>query len=352
MHNINKRIFIYAGSAIIFLLFWSLASLRWKTGTDWENYYDAFFYFSEVYQNLFEPGFVLLISCVRSLTTKYTVFLTVLSFLCLVPKFTFFIRYHKECIFTILLLFFCYYFGDIFAVRQNLAISITLFSTIFIIERKPLLFVLTVIIASTFHFTTILYLCAYFIYWLNLKDRTIFTLIAFSILFGILGIGGKLLNLSLQVIGITGHAGERINLYLNGNDAAINTYNDPLVIYLLGLIKRCLFIPLFIYIKNRTKDDKIRGYMNLYIMGNIIYFLFAKDLAVFARASVPFLFFEVFLLAYTLLYFKASKALFTVVFVLIMLVSLSRFNALVNSYYNLYVPYNSIFDDRIDRVLE
>jgi len=162
-----------------------------------------------------------------------------------------------------------------------------------------------------------------------------------------------LLNLILQIIGVTGRAGEKINGYLNSGDN-LDTNNGPLLLYFLGITKRCIFIPIFIFVKNKLKNTnlKINGYFNLYMVGNIIYFLFAKDLAVFARASVPFLFFEIFLIAYTIVYFKPSKTTFIMTFMIVMIVALSRFNALINSYYKLYVPYNSIFDEHIDRVLE
>ncbi|WP_416276579.1 EpsG family protein [Pedobacter sp. MR2016-24] len=340
---------------ICFFILWSLSTVKWKTGTDWDSYYDVFYYFSDIYRGYFEPGFLIIVSTIRSFTSNYTIYLGIFSFLCLALKFSFFVRYHKETIFTIILLFYCYYFGDIFAVRQNLAISITLVSTGFIIKKRPILFAISVGLASSIHFTSILYILAYFIYWSHLKDRTIYILTGISILFGLLGGGEKLLSLILQVIGINGYAGEKINQYLNASGTdTINTNNNPLLIYILGLIKRCLFIPIFFWIKNRCyqNSSNIKGYLNLYMFGNIIYFLFAKDLSIFARASVPFLFFEIFLICFTLSYFKFAPKNFILIFLIIMVVSASRFNALINSYYNLYVPYNSIFDNRINRVLE
>lgn len=353
--QVMKRVFIYSGTIITFLVFWLLASLRWKTGTDWDSYYDVFYYFSDIYRSYFEPGFIILVSTIRSFTSNYTIYLTIFSFLCLFLKFHFFLKYHKETIFTVLLLFLCYYFADIFAVRQNLAISITIFSTSFIIQRRPWLFSILICVAATIHFTSILYIFAYIIYWTNVKDRTFYILILISVIFGLVGGGAKFLDLGLKIIGVDGYAGEKINQYLNESGAdAINTNNNPLVIYLLGLIKRGILIPIFFWVKNKVSDSRpeMRGYLNLYMVGNIIYFLFAKDLAIFARASVPFLFFEIFLIPFTLIYFRPLRVKFIVVFMIVLILSASRFNALINSYYDLYVPYNSIFDDRIDRILE
>lgn len=346
--KVSRVLLICAGTVFSFLIFWGLASLRWRTGTDWDNYYDAFHYFSEVYAKLYEPGFAFLLSFIRSQTSSFTIYLTIFSFLCLSLKFKFFLKYHKETIFTVLLLFLCYYFADIFAVRQNLAISLTLFSTIFIIERKPVLFAVFVAIATSIHFTAVLYFIAYYVYWAQIKDKYFYILLVISILFGGFSGGEKLLDLGFKLIGVGGHVGEKLDKYLNG-DADAATSNS-LAVYLLGLTKRCIFIPIFVFIRNKLKntEPKIQGYFNLYIVGNIIYFLFAKDLAVFARASVPFLFFEIFLVAYTISYFKRSKTALVIVYSLVMIVAFGRFNALINSYRELYLPYYSIFDEHIE----
>lgn len=343
------------GVLVTFLVLWGFASLRWKTGTDWDSYYDTFFYFSDEYRNYFEPGFIVIVSTIRSLTSNYSIFLLVFSFLCLSLKYVFFYKFNREIIFTLIFLFYCYYFGDIFAVRQNLAISITLLSTWFIIKRQPYLFVIIVLLASSIHFTSILYLIAYYLYWTKISNKTFLVLILVSIVFGFVGGGGLILEFLLKVFGVGGYVGEKITQYVTGEGVAINTNNDPILIYTLGLIKRCLLIPIFMYVKVKSKDDYpyLKGFFNLYMVGNLIYFLFAKDMAIFARMSVPFLFFEIFLLAYFIKFSTSiSKKGMLFAFLIVLILAVSRFNALVNSYYDLYVPYNSIFDRRIDRSLE
>lgn len=288
---------------------------------------------------------------IKEFTSSYTVFLIIFSFLCLSIKFSFFFKYHKETFFTLILLFYCYYFADIFAVRQNLAISLTLLSTVFIIKKKPVFFLLSVGLASTIHFSSLLYFFAYFVYWRKIKDNLYYYLIGFSIIFGISGVGLTIMNLFFKSLGIDGLIADKIAKYLNEDGETLKSGVNPVVLYLLGTIKRLIFIPVFIYIKNRTLDRfaNIQGYFNLYMTGSIIYFLFAKDLAVFVRASVPFLFFEIILLGYVLLYFKKSKNKMITIFVVMLFFSGSRLNTLVTSYRFLYVPYNSVFDKRIER---
>ena len=349
--EIYRKLLLIFGCVFVFLVFWAFASFRWETGTDWEPYYDTFNYFSEAHIINFEPGYIALIFFIKKYTSNYSVFLTVFSFLCLTLKFSFFFKYHKDFFFTLVLLFFCYYFADIFAVRQNLAISLTLFSTIFIIRKQPIFFFITVLLATSIHYSSMLYFFAYYIYWCKISDKKFYYIAAFCVAFGLIGIGGIILDIILKVLGVDGFIGAKINNYLNEDSGVANTTSSPVVMYLLGVIKRFIFIPLFTYVKNRSqqKFTNFQGYFNLYMIGNIIYFLFAKDLSVFSRASVPFLFFEIFLISYVLFYFKSAKKMMIPVFVIMMIFSWIRFNALVNSYYELYVPYNSIFDDRIER---
>lgn len=350
---LHRKLLLYISGTLIFLVLWALASFKWKTGTDWNSYYDTFFYFSEAHTINFEPGYIKFMGSIKEYTSSYTIYLTIFSFLCISFKFSYFFKFHKESFFTLILLFYCYYFADIFAVRQNLAISLTLFSTIFIIKRKPVFFLLLVSLATTIHSSSILYFLAYFIYWTKIKDRTFYYFVVISIFFGLGGGGLLIMNLLFKSLGIEGVMGDKIANYLNEDSEIVNTTIDPVFLYLLGSIKRLVFIPIFIFLKNKTngKFINIQGYFNLYMTGNIIYFLFAKDLAVFVRASVPFLFFEIILLSYLLLHFKQAKKKLVIVFFLIVLFSWSRFNALVNSYYDLYVPYNSIFDKKIERQL-
>lgn len=346
-----RKILLCIGGTTVFVILWAFASLKWKTGTDWEPYYDTFYYFSKEYELNFEPGYIKLVAFVRGFTSNYSIFLTIFSFLCISIKFSFFLKYNKETFFTLILLFFCYYFADIFAVRQSLAISLTLFSTIFIINKKPVFFILFVALATSIHTSSILYFFAYYIYWRKISDKSFYYIIFFSILFGLLGFGGIILELLLKALGLEGFLGDKINNYLTGDNEGINTNVNPLVLFMMGVTKRLLLIPVFLYIKNKSKSKfaYFQGYFNLYMAGNIIYFLFAKDLAVFVRASVPYLFFEIFLISYVLLYFKTDKKKIMLVFIVMMLFSWARFSALVNSYYDLYVPYNSILDEKIER---
>lgn len=342
----QRKKFLITGAFVFFLIFWAFSSLRWECGTDWESYYDTFVYFSDAHTVNFEPGYIALVGKIKQYTSDYTVFLTIFAFLCISLKFSYFYKFHNDFFFTLILLYFCYYFADIFAVRQNLAISLTLFSTIFIIRRQPVYFVLFVALASSIHYSSILYFFAYYIYWSKINDRTFYYLVAFCVALGLIGIGTLILDLVLRALGIDGFIGAKINNYLNQDSEVLNTTNNPILMYLLGVIKRLLFIPFFIFVKNRSKGNFLyfKGYFNLYMIGNLTYFVFAKDLAVFARASVPFLFFEIFLIGYSLSFFKTRKIMLLSIFTVIIFFSWTRFNALVNSYYDLYVPYKSIFN--------
>lgn len=162
------------GDKIKHLVFWFLVSLlifissiRWNVGTDWYSYTD---YFSKIENyvenpetNGMERGFTYLNYLVKELTDNYSVLLTLMAILTIGIKARF-IYQHENIMLLSLFLYFCYYVADIFAVRQYLAISITLLSIPYIVQRRFILFLLVVVAAALIHVTAVFFIFAYWIY--------------------------------------------------------------------------------------------------------------------------------------------------------------------------------------------
>ena len=97
------------------------------------------------------------------------------------------IKKHSPDIFIALLVFVSFRFSDFYmnAMRQGVAIAIILFSFKYIVEKKPVNFVVTVLIASLFHKSAMIFLPAYLLQFIRLdKIRWIipFLLISFFVL--------------------------------------------------------------------------------------------------------------------------------------------------------------------------
>ena len=144
-------------SAIIFF------GLRYYTGADWHDY---IIYFNNVTwdDTRYQFGYKILNIICKSIINNYffVQFIASSIFICAISKF--FISYSRwsfVCIFLSLVL----YFSTLFMaqVRQSLAIAIILFGSKFLFEKKNILFVISVLIASLFHITALFSLTLFFL---------------------------------------------------------------------------------------------------------------------------------------------------------------------------------------------
>ncbi|MDR1129679.1 MAG: EpsG family protein, partial [Prevotellaceae bacterium] len=134
-NNLSQKLEFY----LVCCLFIILGGIRWKVGTDWYSY--IFFFeinssFADFMSSMtFEPGYALLNYISKAICNDYSVFLFILAFFTVLLKARPLYFFSTFPIFS-LLIYFSFYLGDIAAVRQSLAISILVFSTFYIVEKK------------------------------------------------------------------------------------------------------------------------------------------------------------------------------------------------------------------------
>ncbi|MEH6305200.1 EpsG family protein [Olivibacter sp. CPCC 100613] len=328
---------------VLVLIF--ISSIRWNVGTDWYAYTD---YFSKVENyvekpetNMMERGFTYLNYVVKLFTDNYSVLLTLMAVLTIGLK-AGFIYKHKNILLLSLFLYFCYYMADIFAVRQYLAISITLWSISYITKRRFIPFIAIIVFASLIHITAIFFIFAYWIYPMRFSPKLIYCSLLFALVLGFVDIGGLLVRLAMHIAGVDSRVGEKLLFY---NEETLDMTGNPYVAFAIGVAKRAIFIPVFIVFQPYVAQidrPKYTGYLNLLVFGNLIYFLFMVSLPVMARLSTGFLLFEIFVLAYLVFYLK-DKSLRLVAFLVLLLFGAFRLYNLISVYYNLYVPFETIF---------
>ena len=322
---------------IFFLLFFFLlGSLRWNTGTDWDPYY-LYYITNDTKDNFiydgkdFEKGYILLNYGIKEISNSYSVFLSICTFLNLVCFYYFTRSIFKTRYIFILLLYFAIFQGGIFTTRQLLATSICLLSTIFIIKRRVIPFFTCIIAASLLHITSIVYIAAYFIYNYKLSIKKFILFLGITIL----------CSFSLKYI-----LGDFISLI---NDPRLSgkliTYTDNneafgIVNLLKGIAKRIIILPLFFYIKEKhNKSNLYSGLFNIYLVGTLLYFLFSfADLAIFIRISTYFQLMEIPLLYLSYMSYKRKWLM-----IFIILFGLMKIVSFYSGYYDLYVPFNTIF---------
>lgn len=335
----------------------TLGTIRWKTGTDWVPYatyfvdYDTWQQFNT---GAFESGWALLNFLVKQVTDNYTGFLLVLTALSVFIK-AYTIKQNSHYLLITLLAYLCFFLGDIFAVRQTLAVSFCVLGINFIIKRQPFLFLLCVFLAANIHNTAAIFIFAYWLFYARVSNTVIIGLMIVAIAVGVSGILSSLLapfNFLFEAIG--GDTGNRMStklgIYAKGTDLS-NSLSKGTVL-LIGILRRSFFIPVYLLMRRQCEaaDKRYTGFLNLFIFGNLVYFVFASSLLVFVRATIYFIVSEIFLLSILVMAIRSPK-IKIVVFSLVVLYCGLKMYYNLNAYWELLVPFHTIFDTNIDRTL-
>lgn len=170
----------------LILVFACFRGMRWETGTDWNQYLYVFttsswaniFSFGRELGDFMEPGYVLLNVLVKLFGGGYTTFLLVTNLFILSSYAYISLKGGKYPIFSFVSILLSVGF---FPVRQNLAVAVLLFSYEFIRERRFCIFLLLVLLASSIHYYSFLFVIMYF-----LRDKRISLFVSLGLLLGAL----------------------------------------------------------------------------------------------------------------------------------------------------------------------
>jgi EpsG family len=336
---------------LIFLLFVAISGFRWETGTDWIPYY-LFFTENSILEDftnnfLMETGFGIYNYWVKRFSESYTVLLLISASITIGLK-TFFLWRYLHFFLIGLLLYFAFFIADIFSVRQTLASSITLLGTVFIIQRKPGLFILCVLIATAIHVTSIVFLGAYYVAHRHISTKCIIVLLAGAIALGVtssLSVVFKIISsqLSDTLIGV------KLEYYLTETDIN-NTGLSTTFILFTGYTRRLIMIPIYLIFRDKVSQSnpKFNIYFNLFLVGNLLFFISGSAGMVFARFTIFFLFYEILLIVMILENLITQQRRIWTYMLTILYGGMKLYLAL-SAYWDLYIPYYSIFDSYIPR---
>jgi hypothetical protein len=222
--------------------------------------------------------------------------------------------------------------------RQLIALAICIYSMRYIVEKTPVKFFISILLAVNFHITAILFVVYYFIN-SEIKPRTIIIILGSTLIIGRFNL--PILSFSYMANLFGGNTETKALMYLNG----IKTYqalNNPSI---FGLVKRILFLAVFYY--NRKRISEKLAYYNLmlngYIIGLAFYFMFASSLLiVVSRGSVFFNIMEPLLIASQLCIFKKKGNVVILLLIALVFSILFLFQS-IRSYPDLFLPYKGIF---------
>lgn len=289
-----------------------LGSIRFATGTDWGPYYNYFMnnntYDEFLHAANFEYGYALLNYLVKQFSDSYHVFLLVMTSIICILKYKAALRLSPFPLMT-LGCWFAYSFGNIFSIRQDIAIAITLFSICAIQEEKCKKFILLVILATFFHQSSICFLPAYWIY------HSSFSIKKWSLLF----IGALLIGyFDLIVKGITAMAGLDFSLtskflgYANNPGANYGSNIDAGIRGALSLLKKGWIVFVYIlaraYIRSSNQNkEKYDGLLNLSCFSFLIAALFMNIPEISMRLTAYYALIDIYTIPFILLAARNMK---------------------------------------------
>jgi hypothetical protein len=334
--NITKPFFLLF-SVFLFVL----SFIRWETGTDW-NTYENFFNSVDSWfvESEFEWGFARLNEFVRIVFNNYTVLLFILGTL----VFTFQTKAISDfsCYpITSLWLLWCISFGNIFFVRQTVAIVLLFYSIRFIQQNKLYHFVFFLFLAMLFHRTSLIFIFAWWVYRMRISITKMIFIIFLSVIFSFL------VGIMIEKLGafLGGMFQQKVDVYFADSDATYGMEVSKEMLVIRAILNKGFIFLISLYMLKRIelKNKEYRSFLNLYWFGMVLYFSTVSFSIVLARLAVVYdltlIILVVFILKYANnVYEKLFLFLcFTIYFIL-------KLYSTINLYYDVFVPYKSIFD--------
>lgn len=278
----NSRVSASLYGIVVAFIMVAMAALRTNVGPDWQAYYEFYIYGAEDT----EAGYHFLNDLFFEFGIHYNVFLLFINTLSLILIYLGLQKHAKFLIFPILL-FYCelFLYFNFSGIRQALAISLTIYSTRFIITRSFWKFLTIVVLATYFHNTAIVFIIAYFIPFRKLTKKEYFILLLGFLLFSTLIF--SIVNL------LSGSLAAKAIHYLEFRE------RDPNIkgLFVIGAIKRTMIIVLVLFFGKKMLEAKNSiFFFNIYLIGFGMYlatYLISADIGV--RLSSYFLIFDLFL---------------------------------------------------------
>ncbi|CDT01423.1 conserved membrane hypothetical protein [Sphingobacterium sp. PM2-P1-29] len=328
-----------------FLILFVLASIRWERGTDWLSYITLFENVDNVFYLLaFEPGFYYLNYIVASFSDNYTIVLLLQAIIIYVLHF-YVIKKYSISPFVTLMIWFGFYIGSIFFVRFHVALAITLFSFIFIVDRKFWKFFICVLVAFCFHRSAILFIPAYFLFDKTFTRRQLLLGMVVSFFLS------ALFEIGLNFLGQInlGIISEKASTYAEvGSEYAEEPTRSAFQIMLIGSSYRVLLLLLIVgfYYDLYKENVTFRGLLNIYFVGMCLFIIVTPVSVSVARMSQYYEYFQFLMIPYFILRFE-YRSNRNLVLLCIMLFYLMRLKSNVSFYEDLYVPYKTIFNKEL-----
>lgn len=330
----------YYGLIVLIAL---VEGIRWYSGVDFFMYYNSYqklLNITEEFHNKRYDFLYFYFSKFFKITGfHYTFFLLVISLVCWLLQGRFIEKYTRFPILALTINFVCL-IGFLGNNRQLIALSLVFFATHFLINGKKLIFSLFVLLASGFHFTSIVLLIFLFLNQeISFKKWFLFAFLVVLTCF--LPFEDIVLKCLQQQDGFFYFLKERFTAYKK-----LNKDNIDFVFFGLGFLRKCL--PILILLLFRLRLKELKGYtffLNVSILSLLIYvwsnFSFTYLLG---RFTIYFSIYECIIYSWVpLLLVDQKQKIKLITFILFSFFYVVLFFKGISSYYELFIPYRTIF---------
>lgn len=277
----KKKIFLI----IVYIILFLIVGLRnFETGNDTINYLKFFDNTTQSKWNMlttghFEPGYVIFNIILSYFTTNSRLFLIITSFIFSTVIITFISKESKHPYISIIIyigLLLFYY--SMTMIRQFMAIMIIIYAYKYVKTRNLIKYILSILLACTFHMTAIIAIFIYPMYILKISKKIICIMISFSILLSF-AIPLCIENI-LSIAGRTGFYSDRLW-----------SYNVSNILY--TLIYLILFIIFFKTLKKYNNKEQINDFYLLMILSSSCINLLGISMNVLSRLAMYYSIFTI-----------------------------------------------------------
>lgn len=309
----NKLAFIFGAFSL--MVFHD--GFRWETGCDWDAYHYFYeFFFQEIQKEnsltKFEPGYILFVGAIRSLTDEFSVYL-IIHAIVFYTMILYGLQKNTTHPFTALMFIYMVIVPYMGTNRQLLALGIFLIALYHLNEGRKWVYIGLIVLAAFFHKSVFICLCALFL------DRKINmwlvgTVMAIAMIINLSGILNMLSPLVMLFI-----KDDQMSMKMEVYNELLDYKVSP-IITLISMCRKLLWIGI-LTVYARLVDNKDKCYytfFNLYIVGTVIYVLLNGSVwqMFMTRLNLYFGIFEAFIIVYVLSLFKPNYGKLLLVFLL------------------------------------
>lgn len=228
------------------ILFQNSRLVSWDRVSELQNY---------LITDKYEIGWCCYTKFFSSISNDFSLIISATAFIYLFCFWLLIKRYSKYLLFAVVLFVILRFYNSCFILRQNTAVAICVLSIPYIENRKPIKFALTIIFASLFHQSAMIFSIMYFLYNVSITKKYIISVVIIT------------LALYLGVLTILNNIVQYIEYYQSYIVENRTEQGSNYTAGFLSLISVCF---LFLVYKNKTLDKRTTLFIHALVISSII----------------------------------------------------------------------------------